>query len=263
MNGFFGALRTSFETLLTHPKLFLPKILITFLYSVPVLFLPSLAIGSFAAPSLEIFNALVFFLFFTLGVSVLDTMVSAMYPFLVSDYFAGTKISLKKSFSFSLKKVFLVVPAVMLVEILFLAAAIMLAFPFALFVISENYFGIAAIVFVSLALIFFIGVFFYMIYPVTALEKTGVLSSLKRSVFISKKNFSLISKAAVFSLALSVLSIVFSFAIEFFGSKDLVAGSVVSFLLFVVVRFVTALIATYQYVLNPVFYLGIEKKGVF
>ena len=264
MTKFFTIISESFVLLEKEPKLFVPKILVAFLYSIPVIFLPSLAVASFAAPSPELFGSLMFWFVFSFASLIIDAVVSAMYPFLVKDFFEKKQISLKAALDSSLKKSSIVVPAALLVEILFVAFVILLSFPFVFFVVTENMLGVAAIVLVALAVIFLLAVFFFLIYPVMSLEKNGVVSSIKRSFFLSRKNFSDASKAAAFSFVLSIASFAFSFAVDFFSGKGQIAGAAIAFLLFVSIRFATALIATYQYVLSPVFYLefvkGVELK---
>ncbi|MEK6942352.1 MAG: hypothetical protein AABW85_05840, partial [archaeon] len=223
MTKFFSILSDSFNLLAREPKLFLPKIFVSFLYSIPVIFLPALAVASFAAPSPELLGSLVFWLVFTFAALIVDSVVSAMYPFLVKDFFEKKQVSLRAALDCSLKKSFLVVPTALLVELLFVAFVVVLSFPMVFFILTNNVVGELAVVLVALAAIFLFAVFFFLIYPVMSLEKNGVVSSIKRSFFLSRKNFFGASKAAAFSFVLSISSFALAFALDFFSGKGLLA----------------------------------------
>lgn len=258
MTSFFQVIKDSFKTLVISPKLFLPKIFIVLLYSIPVLFLPALTIESFAFPKKELLGKIFFWIVYLFAVLLVDILVNAMYPFLVKEFFDKKDVSILRAFKNSLAKFFLVAPTIVGLELLFVAATLLLGFPLVYFILTENTAGIFFAVLALLALIFLLAVFFFLIFPILSLEKGGRIFSIKRSVFLSKKNFFSISKAALLAMLLSVSSIAFSFAIELFGREEFFAGSVLALVLFVLSRFFTVLVSAYQHVLSPVFYLETE-----
>ena len=71
-----------------------------------------------------------------------------------------------------------------------------------------------------------------------------------------------ISMATSLTFVISLLSFGLSFAVNFYSKSGFVEGSIIALLLFIGVRFATAMLYTYQYVLNPVFYLEYEKNKV-
>ena len=259
MTNLFVVLTDSFTTILKKPKLFLPKLFIAVLYSIQILFLPSLTLASINSPTIELLNQLIFWIVYLFFVIIIDTLVSAMYPFLIKDFFEKKEIFFQSALKKAFKKFFVIVPTILLIEFLFLGVIFVLSIPLTIFFISNNFFGVVILGIVILLSVFLFAVFFYMIYPVVTLEKTNIFSSIKRSISISKKNFFNVSKVTIISYAISLLSIILAFAIELFNSNEQMIGSFLALLLFIVIRFVTALFATYQYVLNPVFYLEYEK----
>ena len=145
---------------------------------------------------------------------------------------------------------------VLAVEAAFLVLIVILSAPLSYFIVSEDAYSI---LFSGLYAIVVLGVvfFFYHLYPVVVFEKRGFFGSLKRSIDLSLKNRSDIAKASVLSFILSLLSFAIAASIEFLpqGNNWLFFGA------FLVVRFLTAYVYTYLYILNPVFYLQYVKQG--
>jgi len=71
-----GVLKDSFLLLLKKPKLFLPKIFVAFLYSIVILLLPKIAMGSFTEPSVELFYSVLLAFAFVLFVSFIACAIS-------------------------------------------------------------------------------------------------------------------------------------------------------------------------------------------
>jgi len=257
MHSFAKILIDSFLLLKQQPKLFLPKILIAFLYGAAILALTAIlsnmiAIGfgtsSFSLKQLEFARTqllpLMLLLIYTLAVLVLDVIVNAMYPFLVESASKNQSLFLSSAFFSALKKTPIFLPAVFLV----LAAFFITAFPLTviLSLVGKNPLLLLASGFL-LSFIFTIA--FYLLYPVSTLEKTSPLHALSRTLLLSKKNFSSVSKASLIQLAVTIVSYALAFA----------AANPAALALFILFRFLIAVLATYAMVLNPLIYL--ESEG--
>ena len=243
----------SLRLLFLHPKLFLPKLVVSALYGVSILGTVSamqtlLAVASGELPKTEInaiFPALLALLVFSLFVLLVDIVVGAMYSELAGMFFSGKEISVVSAFKAVKPRLLPVVFA----NLFTVAVSAVLAVPFSAgisFAIAlQN--ALLAWLFIGLSLlvVFCLIVAFYLVGPVSVFEEKGVFGILRRGVSLSRKNFGNVSKAAFLQLCLSLLSYVFAF---FLGAPAALA-------LFVLSRLLTGIVATYIIVLNPVFYL--------
>jgi len=251
----------AFRALRKFPKLFLPKILIAALYGfgmlltagffnqlIPLLNSPN-SLQNPALLSSISSNALLLlaFLFF---VMVLDVLFNAAYSVMVRDFLQNNRIAILSSFKAALRKFFVIIPAALTSLIVFLVIALPIAVLASFALLSKDFAVFYLAVFLVLVLDLILTVAFYSMYPVSIFEKQGFFGVLKKSVIVSRQKFSKVFWLSLFSLLLSVFGIVFSF----------LAGNAAFFALFVLFRFLTALLATYQIILNPVFYLEFVRK---
>ena len=263
MSGLMKVLNDSYALLLAEPKLFIPKFIVAALFSIPLLLFPGLALEALAIRSEEILVSTMWTLgVFIIASTLVDILVNAMYPFMVRDYFDKKPISLSASFRESIGKFFVVAPAVLAVELLTITIAAIASIPLAVAVVSGNIIFIAIAATVLLIVFFIVLVLFYLVYPVSALEKNHFIGALRQSVAISMKNRGDISKATLLTFAISLIAFVLAFAVTIYSKMGFVEGSIIALLLFLGVRLATAMLYTYQYVLNPVFYLEYEKNRV-
>src|SRR3989338_4070022 len=147
MSRFVLTLKESFGVFLQNPKFILPKLVIALLYSIPMLF-------TFAV---------------TLVVHVLDIFVTSMYPAMVNDVKAGKEISFFGSAKFAFEKLKVTLPAILILELIFMAALVVIAVPLAFFIVTESGFSIIFTFFYLLFVVLFVFLF-YQLYPVLVLE---------------------------------------------------------------------------------------------
>ena len=132
---------------------------------------------------------------------------------------------------------------------------VLVSIPLGFVIVNEaEYFLLFSILYaiILLGMIFL----FYLIYPIVALEKLSIKESLKKSINISMKNRGAVGKATIMSFVLSSLSFGIAFLIEFFPGGE---GSILFWLAFIIIRFLTAYVYSYLFVLNPVFYFNYAK----
>ena len=251
----FLLFRHSFTLLAEHPKLFLPKLLISLLYGFAMLAAAPLAIGIlFGNPTIQhmqptaAFGLLLFsggLLIYVFIVSILDILVNAMYPTMIDSLKSGS-ISFKKAFRHSMRKFFVVVPAVVVVELL-------LAVPFALLslvlVITGNTAALFLPLFLLFAVAFLLTVLFYLVYPVAVLESKSFPEALLTSTRLLRCRTKSISLAAVVPFIVSSANFILA----------LLASNLIIFSLFFLIRILTAVFYTYHMVLNPVVYFHLEE----
>ena len=257
----------SFRLLGRSPKLFIPKIIISFLYGISMIFMAQILLQiapifqngagiaslSSSPAGLQVLQSVVppllLLLVFAFAVMVLDIIVNAMYPFMVEGMFRGESISFRKALKLSLGKSLLVVPAV----IFSLTVSLLITLPFIFLLsfsqlIGNNALAVVSVIFI-LAAAFITNIVFYLLYPVSTLERKGFFGVISRSVLLARKNIANVAKASVVQFIFSMVS----FALAFFSENPQFL------LLFIVFRIAVAVLATYVMVLNPVFYLEFER----
>ena len=255
MKKFLYFLGEAFSLLLKEPRLFLPKLLVAFLYGALMVFTASLLLkfyyldfSSYASESIEAVQALAGDAFLWLAVSLavllVDVVTSAMYPVMVKEFRQGKKISFRRAFSFALQKFWVTVPAVLAYLLIFSIISFPFIFFFDLAVVSGNFSQLFFSLLGVVAVIFLTNVLFYFIYPVSTLEKGNFVSALFSTVKLGQKDLSMVSKAAVFPFIVSLANFAVAFLVE---NPAFLA-------LFVFLRFLTALVYSYHLVLNPVIY---------
>ncbi len=256
MNKFVKTLASSIEIFSEHPKFIIPKLIIAVFYSITLLWTVDLTADAILAPSSEIIVSLLVLLAGTLIVGVLDIIASSMYPFMVEQTKKG-KISIKKALDLSLKKSMEIIPSVLVVEFIFLGLAVVLFIPFFFLAYFFGDFFILIFYLIYAVFLFLVVFLFYSIYPVLAFEKNSLIGSLKRTIDLSMNNKRDVTKATGISFVISMLSFAIAFVIEFIPQQE---GTIFFWLAFIIVRFLTAYVYSYLYVLNPVFYLEYGKK---
>lgn len=256
MSRFAETLKSSLEIFLKHPRLIIPKLIVALLYSFTILATTGLLENAIADPSLSLLTQTVLLLGFVIAIGLVDIVASATYPFMVGDARSGKKVSvigaLARVFSRPRK---ILVPAI-IVEMGLVLALFLLSLPLSFMIAAESDYTLAFTL-VYAAVVLAVVFLFYSLYPVLAYEKgSSVVGSLKRTIEISIRNKPEVGKATAVSLLLSLLSIAIAFTIEFFPQNE---GTPLFWLAFIIIRFLTAYVYSYLYVLNPVFYLEYAK----
>jgi len=262
---FIGFLKDAFKLLLKEPKLFIPKILVAILYSIPMLLgayvlltnaqlidevLKSPMISQRQASGLlSLLIALLAIFFITLFAFVVDILVNAMYPIIVDDFYKHKKISLWKAFASSWRNFFRIVPIGFGILILVMMPLSIAAAHFG--TIASNFFQLAsAIAALSIIAALAIAAIFYFLYPTIMLENRPVASCLRRNFALVKNNKATVAGASLIALATDILSLGLSFVSVF---EPLVL------FVFIGERLLVTILFTYNAILNQVIYLGVSK----
>ncbi|MFH1895011.1 MAG: hypothetical protein ABIJ74_00295 [archaeon] len=258
MTSFAEILKNSFIVLKKEPKLFVPKIFLALLwgglllYSVDLLKriqeINSVVVLEEKAFLLnEILPASVALLFFSFLFFVFDSVINSAYPLMVQKYLSKQPFSVfasVKSVLFDFNKIVLPV-------LIAFFAGILVLFPFTLmfsfFFTEQNTFLLGVTALIILAVTFIVSVMFYFIYPVASIERKG-LASVINTIKKSRKNF---FEASFGTFIAMILSVVSALLVSFSDATEL---TVLALIVFVVLRIITAVLATYSMVLNPLLY---------
>ncbi len=272
--GFVRVVVDSFVLLKRCPRFFIPKILVAFLF-MPIIILSTIYIISYnvfspalvaertSAELMGMVLQLAFLLIYTFIVYFVDSfLVNPMYPVMVKQYYKEKKIDFRKAFVTVIKKFGTIFTSLLIFSILLFAVMLPFLFLMASALLLESDF----LFYVSIALaglaLFALLLFFYLIYPVSSTEQLNFSKTLKKTVILSFKHKKEVLKALIVSFLASALSYLFSGQMVLTNPSDQLHLTLLFFVLVIAARLLVAVLATYQYVLNAVFYFGFEK-GVF
>jgi len=256
MSRFADTLRDSIRIFAANPKFIVPKLIISILYSITLVFTAELAVDALAEPAIGALFPLLALLAAVLAISFLDIIAGAMYPFMVADVKSGRRVSLGSAFGSVMGNAGKILPPVILVEASILAVIFIISVPLSLLIVSESDYTLVFTA-IYLAIVVAVVFLFYSLYPVLAFEKVKFMDSFRRSIGISMGNRREVGKATIVSVALSSISFLLAFAIEFLPQSE---GTLLFWAAFVIIRFLTAYVYAYLYVLSPVFYLAYGGK---
>jgi hypothetical protein len=235
-----------------QPKIFLPKIIMAFLAgalmiltaNLTVLFLQEVSAGY--PDTMPVFFEALFLLILVFIVFFVDVFVNAMYPCIVRDFLEKKRVSLLQAMLSVKGKFFWVFLSIVIPETL-------LALPLALISVvlffTNNFF--ALVLFAVGFLIFYLvlAAAFYFVYPLLVLKEVFFFRALSESVKLSRRKISKILLVSLLPFSISILT----FALAFLVKEP-------SFLLlFVLLRFLMALMQTYHMVLNPTIFLKYDE----
>jgi hypothetical protein len=239
--------KNAFVLLKKHPKLFLPKLILAGLFGIGMVATAQLTIATLAATQGYPYLLLpaVTLLGYSLGLLILDSLVNAMYPVLVKQYAEKRPLSFQHAWEHAIHKAKTIVPATMGVLVLF--SLIVLPFEFLFLNAIQN--GVnATAIFPGIALLLVLFVFamlFYWFYPVVSLEQKNSAQSIIRTIQLSRNHAKTIAIASFFPFLVSLINLALAFFIDIWGVLAV----------FILLRFVTAVVYTYHMVLNPTLYL--------
>lgn len=228
--------RESFELLKDQPKFFVPRLISTTI------------------------STAWFILVFDNYMSKLTTLNysnSEMIFYLVSGpliVFMGVEVSimlarmvdkgpeLKQSFLYTLGRM----KTVLIVTWGMLSLGIMMALPLTLGIVLYPVLGIAVLAGAAALTVLMMVVVFYLLYflPITLVENSSVMESIKDSISSSRENKKEVSIMLVFSFALLGLAGLTQGTLEFLG-----------YLAFAASRFISVIVTTYLFVISPKLYL--------
>ncbi len=273
--SFVKVLLNSFVLLKKYPKLIVPKILIAFFFLPIILLLPMYIINfNVFSPellsqtdSLELIGLLIqliFLLLFTFLVYFIDSfVVNPMYPFLVKQCYKCEQINFRKAFVSVVERFGTIFAALIVFSVLLFASMLPFMFILVTALLLQNDFLIYVSIIVAAISIFIMLILFYLIYPISSLEKFDFSKTIMHTVKSSLKHKKNVTEAVVISLLLSAMSYLLAFEMVLNSGPGQIVFTLVLFSLLICARIFTSVFSTYQYVLNAVFYLHLEKKVFF
>ena len=255
---FSQLLKEAFQILKKEPKLFLPKIIVAALFSIEIIVFAYILLNfPFVTTSeltpeqinqaIQLFPLLIGTLIYAIFLIILDVLVNSMYPPMIKDFKDGKKVSLRSGLNVGKKRIFIVLPVIFLTALII---EIPLVF-FTNYVVKNSIeFNIWLIAPFMILLSFILVIFFYLLYPVSVLENRGVFETIKTTISLSKKNFKKVALGSIIPMLLSLVSIFISFYVFSFPGLLIV---------FILLRFLVAIIYTYHMVLDPAIYFDVRK----
>ena len=272
--SFLRALTDSFLLLKKCPRFFLPKVVVAFLFF-PIIILVTVYFVefNFSSPSamasrsqielIALLMQMIFILIYTVLIYALDSFViNPMYPLLVEQYYKNRKINFRSAFLGVVKQFKVIFPALFLFSIILFMVMIPFLFILAISMLMKNDVLFYISIFTAVLSIFAVLILFYMIYPISSLEKIDFLKAVKQTMKSSVKHKGNVTKAVSLSLVVTGISYVLASAIVLTNPSGQILLTLSLFVLLVASRFLVAVFSTYQYILSSVFYFGFEK-GIF
>jgi len=258
-------LKDSLHLLARRPKVFIPKLVTTGLYSICIIILMKLtlevnkiassvgiveqeAIRTMLIPMLGYAALTLIFLIF---IYFIDLLTYAMYPSIVRDYHEKKPISLGRALHEALKS--WVVLLVLGIVIAILATSILFPFLYLMTFIWENFYLLILISFILIIIIIIFAILVFFVIPVAVIEKKGIGHTFKESFRLSFKHKGNVLRINLMFLSLTLLTLSLGMLSELKGFSGYLAIT-----LFILVRFIQALIYTYISVINPYFYLRVR-----
>jgi hypothetical protein len=272
--GLLSVFKEALVLLRDEPKIFLPRIFTTALYTVFLLYSAKLAVDLTKAINSEISmaaslgvapnlgralnqftGALISYLVFFLFVYGVDILSYGMYVRIVADYHKKEPIFLLRA----LKE------AVSRIKTLFALGLVVLAFS-AIFLILYGIIGSAyastghwifsiMVLAVLLAAIISFAFLFFFAVPVAMIKKCGVAETLRMSMNLGLKYKGPVLKTNFLFAGLVLLTLLVAMYSEFKGAVGIAAAAV-----FILGRLFQAVVYTYISVVNPAVYLHFEGE---
>jgi hypothetical protein len=252
-------LKESLSLIRQQPKVFIPKLVTTLLYSVYTLWAAKLSLKAVSVKTPEAMAALfpeVLMLFaFMLGIYFIDLVSYAMYPSIVNDFNSKRDIMLRKSLLEALKAWKIIVVLGFAIQLFLLAMLAVAGFIEVMALESSTPVLTSVIIplFIVCMIAFSILVFF--VIPIAIAEKKGIRQSFQKSIELGLRHKKDLLKINLVFLALAAVTLAVSLLSEFTGLIALAA-----LIVFLAVRLIQAVIYTYLCVVNPIAYFKIREN---
>ncbi|MBN2067941.1 MAG: hypothetical protein JW744_05730 [Candidatus Diapherotrites archaeon] len=270
---FLRVLVDSVFLLQKSPRLFIPKVLVAFFLLPTFILIPHFMIqsGLFEldqtlteqelVTALEAIGPLFLVVFYGLLVNLVDFFViNPMYPVMVKQYYDNEKVSFKRAFGVVMRRFGTILPALLAILIITFAVMTPVAILITVGILLQSNFVLSVSAVAGFLLVFALFVIFYLVYPISSLERFSFVRSIKETAKTSLKHKVNVSKAFLISLLITGASYFFGLLIALPSSNEQMWAKLSLFALFVFARVMVSIFSTYQYVLNAVFYLGLEKN---
>jgi len=254
-----SVLKDSFLLVKKEPKVFVPKLVTTALYSFHTIWAASLAlrvsqITETMEPDAMLLNE-VFLLFgFMIALYFIDLLSYAMYPSIVSAHNSNKPVKLLASLLDAMKSwKTIIVFGFMLLMLLFTITTT--AILIQLFIMESAIPSLAWITApITVALILAVSILFFFVMPIAILEKKGIIASISESISLGLKHKNELLKINLTLMVLAFATMLAGFLFESTGFMAFLALAG-----FIAIRLLQAMLYTYVYVVNPYFYLKIKE----
>jgi hypothetical protein len=250
------------KLLKTKPKVFVPRLVTTLMYSLFTLYSIGLTADFMVMRDpqmVAVFLQKVVFLFMALPpLYFVDILSYAMYPRIVEDHQSGRPVNLTKALEDGLRA-WRVVVALGLTVFVFLILVLISSgsLQYLAFLTGNIVFTIMSALLALILTLFFAVIVFFVV-PAAVLDNKGVGDSFRESLKLGLKH-----KGALLKLNLIFALLVFATMSLVFIADVTDSAPLVSISLFIVVRLLQAVVYTYVSVTNPLMYLQVRvnKSG--
>jgi FtsH-binding integral membrane protein len=265
----------SFRLLRREPKIYLPRIFTTVLYTVFLLYTASFSLRITRAINLEVLRAqmmrgvpdlgralsqfwgqIVFFLLFFLVVYAVDILSYGMYATIVRDYHSKNKVNLTNSLNEALKKTKTLFLLGLVILAFIGAFLVVYAFMSTAFIVTQNPAFLVLALLVLLTVFIGFAVLFFFSVPVAVLEDVKLAVAMRKSMDLGIRNKGIVLKTNFLFAGLMLVTLGVAMFADFKGKIGLAAVTA-----FIVGRLLQALVYTYISVVNPVAYLKLEEDA--
>ncbi|MFQ5816327.1 MAG: hypothetical protein ACE5G7_07520 [Candidatus Hydrothermarchaeaceae archaeon] len=268
-----AVLAESLRLMRVEPKIYIPRVVTTLIYTVFILYTARLslritnavllaqaraaALGTlpdFSAVFAQLAGSLATFAVFFLFAYAIDILSYGMYVRIVSDYHANRPIEIIQALRDVLGRVRTLV-VLSLVILAFIAGIffLYLLLGSAFLLTQRALFSMFALLVLLVGLVAFVLIFFFSI-PVAMLEDKGVLNAISTSAKLGFKHKGIVIKINLVFAGLILATLVVAMYTNFSGRTGVLAVGA-----FVVARLLQALVYTYISIVNPDLYLHLEE----
>jgi hypothetical protein len=251
------ALTGSLRLLTREPKVFLPRLVTTMLYSLFTLYSIGLTADFMVMRDPQLVAGFIWkvaaLLALLPAIYLIDILSYAMYPRIVADYQGGKKVNLTTALKDAVR-IWRVVVALGLTVFTFLVFVMTVSgFLQYLTAVTGNilYTILSALLALMLLLVFSVVVFF--VVPTAVLDNKGVRESFGESIRLGLRYKGALLKLNLLFTLLVLATMLFVFTAELMDTM-----SAASMLVFILIRLLQAIVYTYVSVTNPLVYLQLR-----
>lgn len=267
-------LRESFHLLYKEPKVFIPRLITTIVYTLYLLYLAKITaditkiLGYYPGyevtpvnpeiliPFLDDIIFLLIFLFFLLA---LDLVSYAMYPGIIKDHYSKKNISLIKSLkeAFSIWKILLIL-GILITIFAVISSIFIFIFEFLTRETGNILFYLSSIFLVLITTLILLVLLFFVV-PISVIEKKNLIETFQEGFKLSLKHKSELFAVNTLFLVLTIITFILVAATQI-GFQGITVISAI--ILFILTRVIQAIVYTYICVVNPYFYVHSKNREI-
>jgi len=266
-------LRESLRVMSDEPKVFVPRIATTILYSALIFYSAKLSFDlSFAlaqeagrvspdafAPFREYAGSIAIIAVGSVACLASDVLAYAMYPTLVDDFRHHREIKLMKALGNAMSQ-WKTLAAFSATVLAFMAAFIAFFFwVYAKIILTDSIILLAPALLLMAAVFIAFSILIFFVIPAAVIERKGVLHAFKRSISLGFEQRIPLFKTTLFFMGVSLATIGVAAVSGFRGT-----GTLIAFSAFLLTRLIQVAAYTYLNVVNPYVYLSLydgKNKG--